>query len=91
MPDRALSGTRVLEYGHHVSAPYCAKLLAELGAEVVKIEPPPGEEGRRIGPFAADRPHPERSLLFLYFNTGKKGITLNPADRCGKGIFLDLV
>jgi len=56
-----LAGLRVVEYGHLVAAPYCARLLADLGAEVVKVELPQGEAARRHGPFPGDVPHPERN------------------------------
>ena len=82
-----LSGVRVLELGGHTSAPFCARLLADYGAEVVKIEPPvSGEPARRKGPFAGDDPHPETSLPFLYLNTNKRGITLDVSCATGRGI-----
>jgi benzylsuccinate CoA-transferase BbsE subunit len=55
----------------------CGKLLADLGADVLKIEPPGGDPGRRFGPFYHDVPHPERSLAWLALNTNKRGLTLN--------------
>ena len=67
-----------------VSAPFCAKLLAELGADVIKIEPPDGDPARRCGPYPEGVPHPERSGLFLFVNQGKRGITLDTAR--GNGI-----
>ncbi|MEK7878335.1 MAG: CoA transferase, partial [candidate division NC10 bacterium] len=61
-----LEGLRVLELGQFISAPYCGKLLADMGAEVIKLEPPgAGDCARRYGPFLHDEPHPERSGLFL--------------------------
>jgi crotonobetainyl-CoA:carnitine CoA-transferase CaiB-like acyl-CoA transferase len=81
-----LSGLRVVEYGDFVSAPYCAKLLADLGAEVLKIEPPRGDTARQRGPFPGDRPHPERSGLFLYLNTNKRGVTLDVSTATGRAI-----
>ena len=60
-----------------VSGPYCGKLLADLGAEVIKVEPPEGDPARLEGPFPGDDPHPEKSALFLYLNTSKRGITLD--------------
>ncbi|MCL4534487.1 MAG: CoA transferase, partial [Bacteroidetes bacterium] len=78
---------RVLEYGQMVTAPYCAKLLADMGAEVIKIEQPGlGDPARRQGPFPGDVPHLERSGLFLYLNTNKMGITLNLRDEPGQRI-----
>jgi crotonobetainyl-CoA:carnitine CoA-transferase CaiB-like acyl-CoA transferase len=55
----------------------CGKLLADLGADVIKIEPPGGDLDRRIGPFYRDEPHPERSLTWFAAHTNKRGITLN--------------
>ena len=76
-PD-ALAGIRVLEVGTGVGAGYATKLLADLGADVVAIEPPTvGSPVRRRGPFASGVPDPERSGLFLYLNTNKRGITLD--------------
>lgn len=92
MADCALSDVRVLEFGNLVTAPYCTKLLAELGAEVIKIEAPGlGDESRRREPFAGDRPGVERSGLFAYLNTSKLGITLDPRTAAGKKIFQELV
>lgn len=89
---QALSGLRVLDLTHFISGPYCTKLLSEFGAEVLKIERPGMGDGvRRIGPFVHDEPNVEKSGLFLYLNTGKKGITLNLKSQLGKKIFLRLV
>jgi len=90
-PHSALAGIKVLEYGHLISAPYCAKLMADLGAEVIKVEvPPEGDEARRYGPFHNDAPHPEKSGLFLYLNANKQGITLNPQHPEGAVLFREL-
>jgi len=72
-------------------AGFCSKLLADMGARVVKIEQPGGDRSRRIGPFLKDSPHPEGSLSFLYNNTNKLGITLNLAHSEGKRLFFHLV
>jgi len=88
----ALSGLRVVEVGDFVSAAYCTKLLADLGADVIKVEPSAGDSARRYGPFRQDEPHPERSGLFIYLNTNKRGITLNlkvPTGRSVLGRLLD--
>lgn len=88
---QALAGLRVLEVAERICGPYCGKLLASLGAEVIKAEAPPeGDSTRRRGPFPGDIPHPERSGTFLYLNTGKKGITLNLADSQGRELLSDL-
>jgi len=90
--EQALSDVKVLDLTHHISGPYCTKLLADYGAEVIKVEKPgAGDATRRMGPFLGDDPHPEKSGLFLHLNTNKKGITLNLKTEAGKKIFLNLV
>lgn len=87
MPADLLSGFRVLDLGSGISGPWCAKILADYGAEVIKIEPPgSGDAARRMGPFAGDDPNPEKSLTFLYLNTNKKGVTLDPSCATGRKI-----
>ncbi len=66
-----------------VSAPFCAKLLAELGADVIKVEPPDGDPARRRGPYPDGVSHPERSGLFLFANQGKRGVTLDTDTDAG--------
>jgi crotonobetainyl-CoA:carnitine CoA-transferase CaiB-like acyl-CoA transferase len=74
----AFTGAKVVEYATMVSGPYCAKLFADMGADVIKVEEPPaGDPARQRGPFPSDQPHPERSGLYLYLNTSKRGVTLD--------------
>jgi len=88
----ALFGLRVVEIGEMVAAPYCAKLLADLGADVVKIERPGGgDPARRRGPFPDDVAHAERSALFLYLNTSKRSVTLDLDDPAAGPLFRGLV
>ncbi|MCK5653503.1 MAG: CoA transferase [Dehalococcoidia bacterium] len=83
---------KILEYAQLAAGPYCTKLLADLGAEVIKIEPPQvGDEARRREPFLNDVPHPERSGFFFYLNTNKLGVTLNLNTTTGRKIFQELV
>jgi benzylsuccinate CoA-transferase BbsE subunit len=84
-----LAGVRVLELAD-ATGQFCGKLLGDLGADVVKIEPPGGERSRHVGPFLDDIPHPERSLSFWYYNTSKRGITLDPATADGRMLFARL-
>lgn len=92
MPDQALAHLKVLELCNFVCGPYCTKLLADLGAQVIKVEPPGvGDESRHRGPFLNDIPHPERSGLSLYLNTNKSGITLDIKTTKGRGIFKELI
>jgi crotonobetainyl-CoA:carnitine CoA-transferase CaiB-like acyl-CoA transferase len=80
----ALDGLRVVELGDFVAAAYGGKLLADLGAEVVKVEPPEGDSARRHGPFPGDSPHPETSGLFLYLNANKLGVTAAAETATGR-------
>jgi len=75
--EQALSDVKILDLTHYIAGPYCTKLLADYGADVIKVEQPGiGDGARKMGPFPADNPHPEKSGLFLHLNTNKKGITL---------------
>src|SRR5882762_5329248 len=88
----ALGHLRILEIGDGVSAAYATKLLADLGADVVKIETPGrGDVTRRRGPFPGDVPHPEKSGLFLYLNANKRGITLDLTQASGRDALARLV
>lgn len=92
MPERALGDLKIVELAEMVAGPFCTKVMADLGAEVVKIENPRGGDlARQRGPFPHDQPHPERSTLFLYLNTNKRGITLEVRKPEGACLFLDLV
>lgn len=92
MLDSPLAGVRVIELGRHIAGPYCGKLLAGMGAEVIKVEAPGvGDPSRRVGPFPEDLPHPEKSGHYLYLNTAKKSITLNLESETGRGLLKKLV
>ena len=92
MAHAALEGIRVVDLTHHVAGPYCAKLLADFGAEVIKVERPGvGDPTRRSGPFARDIPAPDRSLPFLYLNTSKRSVTLDIKSDAGQDILKQLV
>ncbi len=92
MSTQALSGLKVVEWSEFISGPYCGKLLADLGAEVIKIEKPGvGDKARNYGPFPQDVPHPEKSGTFIYLNTNKLGVTLNVVNITGAEIFRRLI
>ncbi|MBI4340395.1 MAG: CoA transferase [Chloroflexi bacterium] len=92
MSDRALSSTKVLDLTHHISGPYATKMLADMGADVIKVERPgSGDPCRALGPFLGDDPHPDKSLPFLYLNTSKRGITLNLKSSDGQSVLRELV
>lgn len=90
MLDHFLSHLRVLDLSDGVAGAHCTALLAGLGADVIKVEPPQGDPLRRYGPFPADQPHPERGALFLYENTGKRSVTLDLRNEAGASLLLDL-
>ena len=84
----ALSDLRVLELATHVAGPYCGKLFATFGADVVKIEPlPDGDESRGLGPFPDVKADSEAGGLFLYLNTGKRSLTLDVESADGRDVF----
>jgi len=92
MNEQAFSGLRVLDCTQGVAGPYCTKLLADFGAEVIKVENPQGGDGTRsTGPFLKNEPHPEKSGAFFYLNTNKKSVTLNLESKEGAKIFKELV
>jgi crotonobetainyl-CoA:carnitine CoA-transferase CaiB-like acyl-CoA transferase len=87
----ALAGIKVLDFGQMVSAPFCAKLFSDYGAEVIKVEPPRGEAARRAGPFPGDVAHPEKSGLFFINNTNKRGVTCDVSRQEGLALFSRLL
>jgi benzylsuccinate CoA-transferase BbsE subunit len=89
-PPSALDDIRVLDLTQDLGA-YCAKLLADLGADVIKIEPPAGDSARRVGPFYHDESGPERSLYFSNLNTNKRSVVLDLESPDGHAAFEKLV
>lgn len=87
MTMRALQGLRLVECGNGLSAPYAAKLLCDMGADVVKIERPGvGDDVRTLGPFPGDVPDREKSGMFHYLNAGKRSVTVDPASPAGREV-----
>lgn len=87
-----LDDIRVLELTHGVSGAFCAKLLADQGADTLKVEPPGrGDPARHEPPFIGGEPHPDRSSLFLAFNTNKRSITLDVTTPTGRAVLLSLL
>ncbi len=89
--DSALSGLRVIDLSQGIAGPYCARLLADLGAEVIKVEPPDGDFTRRLGPFPGDVPDPEKSGLFIHLNGNKQSVTLDIDSEEGRGVLRRLL
>jgi crotonobetainyl-CoA:carnitine CoA-transferase CaiB-like acyl-CoA transferase len=91
MTGGALGGFKVIDLGQAVSAPWCARLFADQGADVIKVEPPrTGDVARQWGPFPGDVPDPEKSGLYFFLNTGKRGVTLDWARAAGRELLLEL-
>jgi crotonobetainyl-CoA:carnitine CoA-transferase CaiB-like acyl-CoA transferase len=87
----ALEGLRIVEYGSFVAGPYCSKLLADAGAEVVKVEPPEGEELRKASYSLAEGENQSRAGIFSFLNTNKWGVTLDLLSKHGRDRFEDLL
>jgi crotonobetainyl-CoA:carnitine CoA-transferase CaiB-like acyl-CoA transferase len=90
MSDLVLKGYRVLDLTDEKGF-LCGRMLGDLGADVIMIEPPSGSPSRKIGPFYKDIPDPEKSLFWFAYNANKKGITLNLQSKDGQNIFKKLV
>ncbi len=89
-PAPALDGLRIIELTDEKGV-WAGKLLADMGANVIKIEPPSGDPTRSYAPFLDDEPGPERSLYFWHYNTSKRGITLDIETEQGRALFKRLV
>lgn len=86
MSEGPLGGAVVLELGNLIAAPYAGMLLADLGARVIKVEPPAGDLGRQFGPF-----HNEESAFFMAVNRGKESVALDTKDWVSKRVLDNLV
>ena len=94
MPEQELplSGVRVVDLSEGIAGPGCTKMMAHLGADVIKVERPrTGDVARALPPFYKDRPHLEGSGLFLFLNMGKRGITLDMQQAQGRELFKKLL
>lgn len=89
-PSAMLTGLQVLDLADE-KAGFCAKLLADMGARVIKVEKPGGDTDRRKGPFLENRSPCQKSLPFSYNNSNKLGITLDVEHEEGKSLFLELI
>jgi crotonobetainyl-CoA:carnitine CoA-transferase CaiB-like acyl-CoA transferase len=85
------SAIKVVEYGHGVAAAFGAKLLADLGADVIKVEPPEGDLGRRRGPFPTGQFDAKKSGLFIYLNSNKRGVVIDLKRVEGRQLFSELL
>ncbi|MFP6814339.1 MAG: CoA transferase [Pseudomonadales bacterium] len=82
-----LNDVTVLDLTQHIAGPYATKLLADFGADVIKIEPPGGDPSRRLGPFKDGEDSPEKSGTFFYFNTNKRSVVLDLRSDSGRDAF----
>ena len=86
-----MRGARVIDLTANIAGAYCTRVLGGAGADVVKVEPPAGDPARRVGPFADDVPGSDRSLFFWYYNTNKRGVTLDVAHPDGPSLLRRLL
>ena len=92
MTDRVLEGVTVIDLTQYVSGPYCTKLMADYGANVIKVEcPKEGDPSRNIGPFPDDVPDKEKSGLFLALNVNKQSLSLDVNTARGRDLLLELI
>jgi CoA:oxalate CoA-transferase len=89
----ALEGITVIDLSHVLAGPFCTMILADLGAEVIKIEPPGGDDARHFGPFLSDRQLPENreSAYFISVNRNKKSVCLDLKTESGRRVLEDLL
>jgi crotonobetainyl-CoA:carnitine CoA-transferase CaiB-like acyl-CoA transferase len=87
----ALDGVRVVDLTQGIAGPYCTRLLADLGGEVIKVEPPEGDYSRKLGPFPGDVPDPDKSGLFIHLNGNKKSVTLDVSTKSGQVVLRKLL
>jgi len=91
VPDLAQDGLRVIDLSQGIAGPYCTRLLADLGAEVIKVEPPEGDYARTLGPFPDDVPHHDKGGLFVHLNGNKKSVTLDIGTQSGRVVLRKLL
>lgn len=85
----ALAGLKILDLADYRGS-LCSRLMADMGADVIKVEPPGGDAARRIGPFVDDQPHHDRSLFYWFYNLNKRSITLDLSQPAGVELLLRL-
>src|SRR5512136_1147071 len=87
--ESALGGLRVLDLTDYRGS-LASRLMADMGADAIKIEPPGGDSARRIGPFVDDKPHHDRSLFYWFYNLNKRSMTLDLSRSTGVELLLSL-
>jgi crotonobetainyl-CoA:carnitine CoA-transferase CaiB-like acyl-CoA transferase len=91
LSELALDDLRIIDLSQGIAGPYCAKLLADCGAEVIKVEPPQGDYARALGPFPDDVPHHDKGGLFMHLNGNKKSVTLDIETESGRTVLRKLL
>jgi crotonobetainyl-CoA:carnitine CoA-transferase CaiB-like acyl-CoA transferase len=86
----ALTGITILDLTSHITGPYATKVLADLGARVIKVERPGGDPARQLGPFLHDQPGPERSATFQFLNTNKESLVLDLTQEEARAVVYEL-
>src|SRR5205809_1045121 len=81
---QAFDDITVLDLTQHIAGPYATRLLADFGADVIKVERSGGDPARRLGPFQGDDEHPEKSGLFFYLNCNKRSVVIDLKTDAGK-------
>ena len=89
--DQLFSDVRILDLSDGIPGPFCARIFADYGADVIKVEPPKGDSTRRRGPFPGDVPDIEASALYLHLNRNKRGITLDLETDTGASLLREVV
>lgn len=87
----ALAGLTVIDLGHAVAGPLCSALLADHGAQVIKVEPPDGDHARKVGPFPSEASKAEFGAVFQFANRSKKSVVLDLKSTAGIEVLLRLV
>ncbi len=87
----ALEGLTVLDFTGNIAGPYATKLLADMGARVIKVERPGGDPARQMAPFLGDEPGPDRSATFQYLNTNKESIVIDLTKPGSRGVVRELM
>jgi crotonobetainyl-CoA:carnitine CoA-transferase CaiB-like acyl-CoA transferase len=86
-----LDGIRVADFGRYIAGPYCAALLGDLGADVIRIEKRDGKEDRTLVPFSSREDGPREGAMFLQMNRNKRSLTLDPMNHAGRDVVRRLV
>lgn len=90
---KALEGLTIIDLSHVLAAPFCTMILADLGADVIKVEPPIGDDSRAFGPFVAEKDDPaiKQSGYFISINRNKRSTCVNLKTDAGRAVLRDMI